>query len=533
MNQEASSAKTYTELPDLPKALITRSPLGWLALFGPGAVIASVTIGTGELIFSTRGGVLFGYNILFLFLFISVLKWFLVFGSAKHLMLTGVHPFRRMMDLPGPRGWVPLMMMVMIIIVQPIWMSFHSSTLGNYFALLTGTADSLNGGAQFMWAIITIGAVVALSFSGGYTMMERIQIVVVTFLMLAAIISLIMYNPNYLAMLKGFVTPIFGDYPDWIRDKYPNVWGTAKWVELTTYVGVVGGAAFDYLAYCTWLRDKRWGYAGCQPPNEQEIQAIAADPQHPARIWVKAPMIDCGISFCLIVLFSAVFVASGVELLGPNQEIPDSADMLGQQSRLLTRVNAWLYPLYVSGAILTMLGTLYGTIEIGVAVVTEVLRAFNEKWTNANRQMVEKGVLIWQTCIAIVAVLAMFSVVFSAETAGGPNLAKEIILQVLRPINLYTGVLVSGIICLMNLWIEKRFTPRPLHSPLWTQCMYVLAGIILLALGIKGYWDNHTPDGNWLQTRWFSIGGILVVAVVCAIAANVFDRWFADGKTDR
>ena len=85
MNQEASSAKTYTELPDLPKALITRSPLGWLTLFGPGAVIASVTIGTGELIFSTRGGVLFGYNILFLFLFRYLVYWLWVLSHYVYL----------------------------------------------------------------------------------------------------------------------------------------------------------------------------------------------------------------------------------------------------------------------------------------------------------------------------------------------------------------------------------------------------------------------------------------------------------------
>ena len=52
------------ELPPLPKALTHRSALGWLSLFGPGAVVASVTIGTGELIFSTRGGVLFGLSLI-------------------------------------------------------------------------------------------------------------------------------------------------------------------------------------------------------------------------------------------------------------------------------------------------------------------------------------------------------------------------------------------------------------------------------------------------------------------------------------
>ena len=357
MTTEQDSQNPFgSELPDLPTALLSRSPLNWISLFGPGAIVASVTIGTGELIFSTRGGVLFGYNILSLFVFISLLKWVLVFGTSKHLLLTGIHPFRRMMDFPGPRGWLLMMLLIMICISQPIWVSFHCSTLGNYIALLTGTNDSLNGAAQFLWGILLVALVVTLSLSGRYNMMERIQIVVIACLMVAAVISLILYNPDYFALLKGFLTPVFGDYPKWIPLKFEEIGNTPKWVELTTYVGVVGGAGFDYMAYTTWLRDKRWGFAGSNPPSEQQLQSIADDPQHPARTWLKAPLIDCGISFLLIVAFSAVFVASGVELLGPREEIPDSSNMLGQQSEILTQVHPWLYSLYVFGAILTMFG---------------------------------------------------------------------------------------------------------------------------------------------------------------------------------
>jgi len=513
-------------LPDLPKSLLSRTPLGWLSLFGPGAVVASVTIGTGELIFSTRGGVLFGYNILFMFLFISLLKWVLVFGSAKHIVLTGVHPFRRMMDWPGPRGWMPLMLLMMICISQPIWMSFHSSTLGNYVALLTGTTDSLNGGAQFIWAIVLVSLVAVLSYSGGYTVMERIQLVVVAGLMVAALVSLVMYNPDYVALLKGFVTPKFRDYPDWIEHKFEKVWGTPKWVELTTYVGVIGGAGFDYMAYTTWLRDKRWGYAGSQPPTQQELRAIADDLKHPARVWLKAPVIDCGISFLLIVLFSAVFVASGVELLGPRQVIPDGANMLGQQSQILTDVHPWLYPLYVAGAVLTMFGTLYGTLEIGIAIMTEILRSFNADWTNANLQRVERAMLAWLLPCAICVILAMFTFVFGVESVGGHNPAKDIILLVLRPVNLFTGVLSCGVFCLANLWFEKKHTPPQLQSPVWIQIMYVFAGLVFLVLGVKGYWDNHNPAGGLLQSRWFSIGGIILVALLSVGLASTFGRWF-------
>src|SRR5947207_13831669 len=89
----------------LPLALQSRNPLAWLTIFGPGAVIASLTIGSGELIFSSRGGELFGYRLLWFFLLVLLLKWALVFVTARHMVLSGAHPFQRWMELPGPRGW--------------------------------------------------------------------------------------------------------------------------------------------------------------------------------------------------------------------------------------------------------------------------------------------------------------------------------------------------------------------------------------------------------------------------------------------
>ena len=114
----------------LPSVLRSRNPLSWMAVFGPGAIIASLTIGTGELIFSTRGGALFGYSILFLFVTISVLKWALVFSSARHIVLTGVHPFERMMEIPGPRGWFPIMLLFMLVVTAPVWTCFMSGVTG-------------------------------------------------------------------------------------------------------------------------------------------------------------------------------------------------------------------------------------------------------------------------------------------------------------------------------------------------------------------------------------------------------------------
>src|SRR5262245_54983778 len=123
----------------LPPALFSRNPLAWLTIFGPGAVIASLTIGAGELIFSSRGGAIFGYRLLWFFALILLAKWVLVFVTARHIVLTGAHPFQRWMDFPGPRGWLPIALFLLAVISFPIWVCFHAGTVGTLLSWLAGT----------------------------------------------------------------------------------------------------------------------------------------------------------------------------------------------------------------------------------------------------------------------------------------------------------------------------------------------------------------------------------------------------------
>jgi Mn2+/Fe2+ NRAMP family transporter len=148
------------DAPGQPKTL-----LDWLRCFGPGAILASLTIGVGELVFSTRAGSLFGYRLLWFFALILFFKWLLVYSAARHIALTGVHPFQRWMELPGPRGWFPLIFLLLAVISFPIWVAFHSGTVGTLLAAMTGTQ---HGSAHFVWGLAMLAIVTALSLLGGY-----------------------------------------------------------------------------------------------------------------------------------------------------------------------------------------------------------------------------------------------------------------------------------------------------------------------------------------------------------------------------
>ncbi|MCA9076309.1 MAG: Nramp family divalent metal transporter [Planctomycetaceae bacterium] len=519
-----------TDPPRLPRTVID-----WLRVFGPGAIIASLTIGTGELIFSTRGGAIFGYDILYVFAIISLLKWSLVVSTSRHMILTGVHPYERMADLPGPRGWMPILLLLIATVSLPIWISFHAGVIGNLTSWITGTRDLLHGGADYLWGAVILAFVLLLSATGGYSVLERVQLFVVTTMVFCAGVTLVLYNPDWLELLLGLV-PRRLAYPSWLDDKYPEIARHSLWVETTRYVGVIGGAGFDYLAYTSWLRKKAWGVLPDRATPEQ-LAEIAADPQHEVRRWINAPFVDCAVSFILIIAFSGVFVASGTIILQPEHVVPNEDNLLNLQSRFVTRIHDVLLPLYVAGAFLTMLGTLYGTIEVGCSIGDEMARSVNANWSDEDALRLKRSVLAW--CGFFAMAILVWLVMRQSEAATSQPAAiafrptpvevvmatgdstsnvepvrvgkPRLLMAILTPVNLFTGVLSCGLICIAVIWMDRRWLPPELQPSIWLTLLNSVGALLFLVVGFKGYWENE--NRTLVLT---SMCGILVLSMLIA-----------------
>jgi hypothetical protein len=213
----------------------------------------------------------------------------------------------------------------------------------------------------------------------------------------------------------------------------------------------------------------------------------------------------------VIIVFSAVFVASGALILGPNQKIPDEKNLLNLQAAFVTGIHPWLLPLYVAGALLTMVGTLYGTLEVGCSIASEMMHTVSRKMAACHARRVRRLTILW--CVAgAYAILLWLFVYQSTGSAGKPRL----LLAILTPANLFTGVLGCGLFCLLNLWMDRRFLPQGLRLPRWLWCLNLLAGLVFLALGLKGFWDH--------SSRWYAIGSLLVMLALAAFVAYWIGR---------
>jgi hypothetical protein len=517
--QAATGRETRSlDVPPLPSALSSRSPAAWLTLFGPGAVIASLTIGTGELIFSSRGGALFGYRILFLFVAICALKWTLVFTTARHMVVTGVHPFRRWMEFPcGPRGWLPSILFFFAVLCIPIWVSFHCSVLGDLLAGLTGTRQLLGGAAVHLWGAAMLAAVVGLSMVGGYAALERIQLIIVVVLLAAVAMALVMLRPDWWDLITAALVPQRLEYPQWLlSDTRPEIQRIAArpvWVETTLYVGVIGGSSYDYLAYTSFLRDKHWGLAGSREWDGRGVDA--SDPASASlRKWIRAPLIDCTVSFLVVLAFSAVFVTSGALVLGPQRELPSDPGFLDHQAQFVTQLSPALYPLYVVGAFLAMLGTLYGTLEVAPVILREMVIAIRGNVPPQRQVQLRRWALTWCAGGAAVVLVASF---FSQLARGADRPAG--LTNLLIPANLFTGVLACGLICHLNLWMD-RILPAHLKPPRALTVANFLAGLVFLALGLKGYWDHSGVTALMILAATVAVGGLIAPWLARLIGAE-------------
>jgi len=490
----------------IPSALVSRSPLAWVTFFGPGAVMASLTIGAGELVFSSRGGAIFGYRLLWFFLLVLTLKWALVFASARHIVLTGAHPFQRWMELPGPRGWFPLVFFLFAVICFPIWVCFHAGTVGTLVSWLADTEQSFNGGAHYLWGIFVLGGVLVLVFTNGYQALERIQLVIVLLMLVCVGASLFLVKPDWLEFLKGFVIPQSFHYPDWLTmETHGDIASRPVWVEITTYVGVIGGSSYDYLAYVSYLRDKHWGRAGMLPATTAELEAMGRDETQINCRWLRAPLVDCTLSFLAVLLFSAVFVACGAVILGAQRKIPGGANLLLLQAEFVTPVYPWLKYIYFVGAFLTIFGTLYGTIEVAPTVLREMALALNPAGARKQAAKLRFWSVLWVGVGGGVVLLGSFLYHRFSGALNPPGL-----IAILTPANLFTGVLGCGLICLLNPWMDRRFLPRHLRMPWLLTALNILAGIVFLALGIKGYWDHS----GWVAC--FILAGTVMLGWIAA-----------------
>ncbi len=489
-----------------PRALLANNPLKWLKYFGPGAIIASATIGSGETLFATRGGSLFGYNILWIFVYVSILKWVLCYSSMRHMILSGAHPYERWSFIPGPHGWFPIFMFSIPLILWPIWYGFLSGVMGTAFMWVFGVREAFAGNDVYIWATLFLCLGIVILFIGSYSFVEIGQITIIGLMTLCMVIAIFYMGADWLAAFKGTIVPQAVSFPDWIYEVKPDMKNRSAWLEVLVYTGVIGGASFDYLGYVAFLRDKKWGRSHMELATKEELSEIAEEKDHSARLWVRAALIDTSCSFAMIIFLSGCFSMLGTIVLRPQHLFPNDMNLLNYQGEFFTALAPWLLPLYKVAIFFAFLSIIYGGPELAVRVFYEYFNSLPRFRNRVPMRKIRIFVIVW--CIIGGIILLWLSKAYPGVT----------LVEYITPASLISGVLSCGLYCLFNPWMDWKFLPTELRMNRFLVILNILAGVIFVATGLKALWDH------W-EFNYLILGGHIVICMV--LAKMIFKRYLS------
>jgi len=458
--------------PDVPSALLSKNPLRHLKFYGPGAIIASVTIGGGETVFASRGGAIFGYALLWCFVLGGVLKGIQVYSTMRVMTLTGLHPVDYWVRMKGPRAWFPFLMILVSLITIPSMFSalpkFLATLIVSLFEVRTERyEDTLN----LLASAILVGCA-ALALRSSYRALEW-TMTAITFLFAAFIVAAFLaVRPDTLAILKGVFIISVPDYPDWIRETYPAIAARPPWLEILTAAGIIGGNAVDYTAYLSFIREKRWGLASPSSsgtPIENPPSPAAGDVAKGMN-WLRAPRFDALVSFGFVTLFTVVFLVLGAELLAPEHAVPAGPALLTVQARFMTELHPSLFPIYVVGIIMVFFGTIYGAMELHTRALFECGRVTYPKLA-AN---ISQPLRSFRLFVVIYAVSSGLLLIWS----GWDPVA------ILTPSVLLGGLLAAGMWCFTMLWVDRRFLPAAFRMGSALKLALWVSAILLFGAGV-------------------------------------------------
>ena len=460
--------------PELTAAMKERGFIPMLRLFGPGAIIASVTIGSGETVFASRGGALFGYAMLWCFVGGGLMKFVQVYTAARYATLTGEHPIERWKYLPGPQGWAVWLLTGITLLCFPLWLSGLPKMLGGLTVWIFDLGEAGFWGDARIWGTGFVVAAITLTLVQTYAALERMQTIIVALLLIGILVAALVLQPDWLAILLGTLVPSMPTFEPWVAARYPAIAARSTWVEMGTYLGAIGGGTQDYFGYIGMLKEKSWGLLGRKTHAGPAGVNLATDERNTAlgKGWLRAPFIDSSVSFGCIVAFTMAFMVLGAVVLHPKQVVPSGLQLLSVQAQFLTLLHPNLVYLYQVGVFTAFFGTILGAYELYVRTTYVCLRPILPRVAKGSINSLRPWVV---TYCGIGGVTIMW-------LGGNP-------VNIVTPAAILGGVLTCGLWCFLMVWTDLRFLPAPLRMGWLLRSLNLISGTFLTGWGVRGIYD--------------------------------------------
>jgi Mn2+/Fe2+ NRAMP family transporter len=477
-----------------------------LAHLGPGIVLASSIVGSGELIATTIVGAEAGFVLLWLIILGCAIKVAAQIEIGRTTLTWGRTPLDAFNRVPGPRfagmGWIywGWVFMTALIVVQqggilagvaqslsgglPVtatgreWNRLHDEAADMRVAeaavrrrgdateadaiharleAITGAMHALPSPPdETIWAVV-VGVVTAVLLGvGRYRLIERVSILLVGTFTLVTLLSLVMLqcDPAWAISSGEIISGLIPSLP-------PSVGGRSPLVTALATIGIIGVGASELMIYPYWCLEKGYG------------QAVGARDDSPAwaaraRGWLKVMQLDAWGSMIVYTTVTICFYLLGAATLGRLGLRPSGGEMVRTLGAMYAPVfGDWARGVFLVGAF----AVLYSTLFVAAA---------------GNARMVVDGLILAGRLPADEASRALWSKRLSVVW---PLAALILALIIREPVGM---VLASGI----------------------------AQAIMLAALGVAVLFFRHrdfdarlTPSRGWDLLLWLSSAGFVLIGV--------------------
>lgn len=406
MPSESELKKYLEQIPEPP-----RLSLKWVwTVAGPGAIIASLTIGSGELVWTPRAAAAFGYVMCWAFLYGVWIKGIIQYLANRWHTLTGISTSIATAKVIGV--WFNIFLAVTILMVMPMWWNTLSTLSSSVIWTALGRPAPLT---THFWLPVVVLTTLLVAFAGklgkAYKVLETISLIILWGMFIGFwAATLIGTRPDWGAFFGNlFIPRPIPPYEEWIRRAAPDIWALTPFMLLGSALGALGGGIQDYVGYQAMLKEKGWGMLRFSDEmlkrvHEKGLAKIEIPTDEVTRKkvkgWLMPAAFDCGLSFLMVFIVTIPAVILTIEVLRPRQMAPSGIRLVEVQSAWLTEtLGPWAGIIWWIGAFFALWGTYYGLHEVYMWTIYDTLRCTFKRFADIHPNKVR--LYLWSYLIIV------------------------------------------------------------------------------------------------------------------------------------
>ena len=409
-------------LPEPPKPGL----ISYLKAVGPGVILGSLAIGSGEWILFPAVVVKFGPYLLWAALLSCIIQAVVAVESMKYVVYCGQPIHKAYQKLPpAPLAWAwAWALLIFIPVIWPGWAIGSATAIAALqLGRLPGPQDAY---LVLAWGLValTVGLLVIHVGSKIQRTLELVSWPLIVLLLATVLIGVIIAAPpsawvTVLSGLAGFLKPRFGFPP---QDE-------VNWYMLAAAIAYIPAGFGFNLFISSYARDKGWGMgskigyiSGLIGGKKVELRAdeMPFDPSKQENLrrwkgWLNIVRLDSFVFFSGITMFSVILMSvMAYALLAPRGLAPMGFQVAAAQAEALASVLggfAWI--LVLLGGFWALFDTQWGLMDSVARTITDNFWFACEsvrKWTGGDPRKIYY--LMVYLLYAVAVVIMVSSIVF-------------------------------------------------------------------------------------------------------------------------